>query len=57
MSGDVTRELVEAGKLCYLDVTDMNIEIWKQLIYHKNKWLSKSMKRVIEYVKTHEFSK
>ena len=53
----VTREFVDAGKLCYLDVCDMNIDIWKQLIYHKNKWLSKSMKCVIEYIKAHEFSK
>ena len=52
----VTREAVEAGKLCYLDVCDMHLDIWKQLIYHKNKWLSKSLKTVIEYIKTHDFS-
>jgi len=52
----VTDELIKEGKLCYLDVVDMNIDIWKQLIYHKNKWLSKSMKTFIEYIKTHEFS-
>ena len=52
----VTRELVEAGELCYLDVTDMQIDIWKQLIYHKNKWMSKSLRSVIEYIKSHEFS-
>ena len=34
----------------------MKIDIWKQLIYHKNKWLSKSLKRIIEYIKSHEFS-
>ena len=32
----VTREQVEAGTLCYLDVTDVNIDIWMQLIYHYN---------------------
>ncbi len=52
----VTEKLIAAGKLCYLDVIDMNIDMWKQLIYHKNKWLSKSMKTFIEYIKTHEFS-
>ena len=52
----VTDELIASGKLCYLDVVDMNIDIWKQLIYHKNKWLSKSMKAFIEYIKTHEFT-
>ena len=52
----VTKEFVEAGELCYLDICDMEIDIWKQLIYHKNKWLSKSLKTVIEYIKSHEFS-
>ena len=51
----VTRDAIESGKLCYLDVTDMNIDIWKQLIYHKNKWLSKSLRTVINYIKEHEF--
>ena len=52
----VTKPLIESGRLCYLDVTDMNIDIWKQLIYHKNKWISKSLKAFIEYVKAVEFS-
>ena len=52
----VTKPFVDAGELCYLDVCDMNIEIWKQLIYHKNKWMSKSLKTVLEYIKTNEFS-
>ena len=52
----VTEELIESGELCYLDVVDINIDIWKQLIYHKNKWMSKSLKTFIEYIKSHEFS-
>ena len=52
----VTKEAVESGELCYLDVCDMKIDIWKQLIYHKNKWISKTLKSIIEYIKTHEFS-
>ena len=52
----VTKPMVDSGVLCYLDVCDMNIEIWKQLIYHKNKWMSKSLKRVIAYIKEMEFS-
>ena len=51
----VTKQLVEQGKLCYLDVCDMNIDIWKQLIYHKNKWLSKTLKTFIDYVAKEEF--
>jgi len=52
----VTSDMVNSGNLCYLDVCDINIEIWKQLIYHKNKWMSKSIKTFIEYVKENEFS-
>lgn len=52
----VTKHLVDSGELCYLDVCDVHIEIWKQLIYHKNKWISKSMKTAIDYIKDLEFS-
>ncbi|MBQ6847171.1 MAG: LysR family transcriptional regulator [Oscillospiraceae bacterium] len=52
----VTKEMVDEGKLCYLDVCDINIEIWKQLIYHKNKWMSKALGAFIEYIKENEFS-
>ena len=52
----VTKKQVASGALCYLDVCDMELEIWKQLIYHKNKWISKSTKTFIDYVKEHEFS-
>ena len=52
----VTKPMIESGQLCYLDVKDLNIEIWKQLIYHKNKWISKSLKAFIDYVKEKEFS-
>lgn len=52
----VTAPWIASGELCYLDVCDVNIDIWKQLIYHKNKWISKSLKTFIDYVKTAEFS-
>ncbi len=52
----VTKPLIESGELCYLDVSDMQIDIWKQLIYHKNKWMSKSLKTFIEYIKNNEFT-
>ena len=52
----VTEELIESGELCYLDVCDIKVDIWKQLIYHKNKWMSKSLKTFIEYIKDNEFS-
>ena len=52
----VTKEFRDSGDLCYLDVVDANLEIWKQLIYHKNKWMSKSLKIFIDYVKDNVFS-
>ncbi len=52
----VTKELVDAGILCYLDISDIYIDIWKQLIYHKNKWISKSLKVFMSYVKEQEFT-
>ena len=51
----VTKHLIASGELCFLDVTDMGIDIWKQLIYHKNKWMSKSLKTFIDYVRENEF--
>lgn len=50
-----TEPKVKKGKLIYLDVCDIKTDIWKQLIYHKNKWLSNSMKAFLEYVKKNEF--
>jgi len=52
----VTEEMVKSGKLCYLDVCDVHTEIWKQLIYHKNKWMSKSLKTFINYIAENEFT-
>ncbi len=52
----VTRPMIQRGELCYLDVCDMKIEIWKQLIYHKNKWMSKTLKTFLDYIKRFEFS-
>ena len=52
----VTKPMIQSGKLCYLDIQDMNIDIWKQLIYHKNKWMSQSLKTFIDYIKETEFA-
>lgn len=52
----VTERQVCEGRLSYLDVTDVEFDIWKQLIYHKNKWLSRSLNALIEYIKEKEFS-
>lgn len=51
----VTAQKVAEGKLVYLDVTDLEVDIWKQLIYHRNKWISKHFEAFLEYVKEKEF--
>ena len=51
----VTAKGFAEGKLVYLDVRDAKFDIWKQLIYHKNKWLSNSFLALVEFIKKHEF--
>lgn len=53
----ITRQKVAEGRLVHLDVTDVQVEIWQQLIYHRSKWISKSLEVFIEYVKEHEFGR
>lgn len=48
---------VKEGKLVCLDICDMKTDIWKQLIYHKNKWLSKSLKVFLKYLEELYFEK
>lgn len=42
---------VAAGKISCLPVEDLSINVWKQLIYHKDKWVSPAMDVIIEYCK------
>ncbi len=51
----VTRQAVEEGKLIYLDIVDLRFDVWKQLLYHRNKWLSPTLRCFIDYVKAAEF--
>jgi len=51
----VTERGFSEGKLVYLDVSDVKFDIWKQLIYHKNKWLSNSFLALVNFIKEHEF--
>lgn len=53
----VTKKKVEGGQLKYLNVTDFSTTVWKQLIYHKNKWVTKSMAALLEYIKENEFGR
>lgn len=50
-----TEQKVATGELCYLHVPEMVENVWKQLIYHKNKWVTAAMRAVIDYIKEKEF--
>ncbi len=45
----IVRERIEQGKLVRLLVQDMELEIWKQMIYHRKKWMSKQLECVIRH--------
>lgn len=53
----VTAEAVKEGRLFYLDVEDFGVEVWKQLLYHRDKWVSPQMESLLEYCIDNEFSK
>lgn len=52
----VTAREVESGRMIYLDVWDFEIEIWKQLLYHRDKWVSPQMEIVMQYCIEREFT-
>lgn len=45
------------GLLVQLDVKDFEADIWQQLIYHRNKWISRVLDTFIGYVCEHEFGR
>ena len=48
----VTEEKVRAGRLRYLPV---KIEIWKQLLYHRDKWVTPQLESALAYLSEREF--
>lgn len=53
----VTARKVAAGKMVYLDVQNFEIQVWKQLLYHRDKWVSPQMESVLQYCVKREFKK
>lgn len=45
----VAAEALSAGKICALPVTDLKVEVWKQLLYHRDKFRSPAMEAVMDY--------
>ena len=48
----VTQEAVERGSVVRLNVADVTVELWRQLLYHRDKWRSPEMQCVIDYLGT-----
>lgn len=46
----VTENSVKAGSLVRLPVKDMDVELWKQLLYHRDKWVSLQMDALIRHL-------
>ena len=51
----VIKDRVKAGTLVCLPVSGLEIHVWKQLLYHRNKWVSPQMERVLKYCVSREF--
>ena len=45
----VTRKAVQQGKIKYLPVQEFEVDIWMQLLHHRDKWISPAMEKVMEY--------
>lgn len=45
-----TRQSVESGKVVRLSVDGFEVELWKQIFYRSDKWVSLQMKAIIEYL-------
>lgn len=52
----VTEKEVAAGKMIRLQVSDFEIDVWKQLLYHRDKWISPQIESVLQYCVNREFS-
>ena len=52
----VTARAVDSGRMAYLNVSDFEIQVWKQLLYHRDKWVSPQMESVIRYCVKREFT-
>lgn len=52
----VTEQAVAAGRLVYLQTEPFEVGVWKQLLYHRNKWISPQMKAVMQHCVEHMFA-
>ena len=48
-----TRQFIQEGRLRFVEVNDFDIEIWAQLLYHRDKWISPQMQAFIDFMQSH----
>lgn len=46
----VTEAAVRTGRIARLNVQDFEIDVWKQLLYHKDKWMSRQLQAAIAHL-------
>lgn len=51
----VTDKALRAGTLVYLDVPEIQVNIWKQLLHHRDKWFSPQLDSVLQFCVEREF--
>ncbi len=45
----VTEQAVRDGKLCRIHVQEFEMELWKQFLYHRDKWINAPMRAVLDF--------
>lgn len=51
----VTEKARKAGKLVYLNIPEIQVTIWKQLLHHRDKWISPQIDSVLKFCMEKEF--
>lgn len=46
----VTEAAVKAGKVVRLEVKDFKVEVWKQFLHHRDKWVSSQMQALLNHL-------
>ena len=49
----VVQKYIDAGQLSILPVDGLKIQMWSQLVYHKNKWVSPQLQTFLELMESH----
>ena len=44
-----TEPAVRAGRMVRLPVENLEVELWKQLLHHRSKWISPAVQAVMDY--------